>query len=62
MSGGQQGGPMMGGSGKGGTQAPQAPQGHMIPSGQPQGIFGMPQSPQGQPRQLGGLLAKLYGG
>lgn len=30
--------------------------------GQPQGNFGMPQSPQQQPTPMRGLLAKLYGG
>ena len=52
MSGGQQGGPMMGGSGKGGAQAPQGggkggPQGHMMPNGQRQTRPGGP-----PPRQL----------
>ena len=81
MSGGQQGGPMMGG-GKGGTQqmpagggkgGPQAPQGHMMPNGQrqtrpsgPPPGRGMPQMQPGQGfgqylQSLGGMGQQAIG-
>ena len=74
MSGGQQGGPMMGGSGKGGAQAPQgggkggpqAPQGHMMPNGQRQTRPGGPppgwSRPQIQPGQGFGQYMQELGG
>ena len=68
MSGGQQGGPQMGGSGKGGTQqmpsggkggpqvsplGPAGPQGHMMPNGQRQTRPGGPPAQPGNPFQTG---------
>jgi hypothetical protein len=67
MSGGQQGGPMMGG-GKGGAQAPQgggkggpqAPQGHMMPNGQRQTRPGGPPPGRGMPQMQPGQGFNQY--